>query len=133
MNVSCLLLSFSLFFIWIAAGAGTPTESTAKIPPATYHKILWDIQHQMTYTSKNETTVLLWTPQRINLQSQEAQYMPSLSMYAPNEILRTFRFDVSMGHNMDTTDIYWRSCEAQITQIDSEWGDPNVVCDNTAP
>ena len=124
----------SFFFILLSATAGISKEAKPlKIPPGVYNKILWDIQHQMTYASKNETTVLLWTPQHISLQDHEAEHMPSLSFYAPNEILRTLHFDVSMGHNMDASDIYWRNCQAQVTQIDSTWGQPYVVCDTTAP
>jgi hypothetical protein len=105
----------------------------SSLPAKIINQIQWDIQKQMSYSSKNETTSLLWTPQKIILQNEDISAQPQINPYTPNEVYYQLLFDVSMGHNMDPSDIYWRQCHVQIAVIDEAWGEPLVSCNTSTP
>jgi hypothetical protein len=97
------------------------------------NSVQWEIQKQMSFTSKNETNTLLWTPKTMELQNITAESQPILNPYAPGETLYQLLYDVGLGHNMDTGVIYWRQCTVTISFVGQSWGDPNVDCDPSAP
>ncbi|MBY0384831.1 hypothetical protein K2X05_06695 [bacterium] len=99
------------------------------VPASIMNSVQWEIQKQMTYTSINEKTSLLWTPKTIELQRVDAEALPLFSPYTPNETLYRLKFDIGLGHNMDTAAIYWRQCEATVSLIGENWGQPIIECD----
>jgi hypothetical protein len=126
-------LIIALLFLLFESALGAPQKAESSIPPKVLNQIYWEIQKQMSFSSQNETTSLLWTPQKIVKQNEEVHPQPQLNPYSPNEIFYVLLFDVSMGHNMDTSDIYWRQCQVQIASIDDIWGEPQVHCNTTNP
>lgn len=122
------LLGFIVVLTFIASGASAQSSSNP-IPHKTMNSIFLSIQKQMTFSSINEKTSLIWTPKVIELQSLEAEpLLPSL--YTPQETLYRLSFDVGIGHNMDEAVVQWRKCEATISRIESSWGAPIVSCES---
>ena len=105
--------------------------SSNPVPLKVMNNIYWNIQKQMSFSSINEKTSLLWTPKVIELQNLEAEsQMPSL--YTPPETLFRLAFDVGIGHNMDDTVMHWRKCDVVISLIGENWGAPVLNCDELA-
>lgn len=101
-----------------------------QVPASVMNSVQWEIQKQMTYTSLNEKTSLLWTPKIIELQKMDAEALPLFNPYTPNEtLLYRLTFDIGLGHNMDTAAIYWRKCEATVSLIGDTWGQPMIECE----
>jgi hypothetical protein len=97
--------------------------SSNPVPLEVMNSIYWNIQKEMSFTSINEKSSLLWTPKVIELQSLEGEsQLPSL--YTPQETLFRLAFDVGIGHNMDETVVHWRKCEVVISLIGKNWGAP---------
>ena len=102
-----------------------------QVPASIMNSVHWEIQKQMTYTSINEKTSLLWTPKIIELQKIDGEASPLFNPYTPNEVVYRLAFDIGLGHNMDSAAIYWRKCEATVSFIGDTWGQPIVECEST--
>lgn len=99
------------------------------VPASVMNSVHWEIQKQMTYTSMNEKTSLLWTPKTIELQRIDAEALPLLNPYTPNETFYRLKFDIGLGHNMDSSAIYWRQCDVTVSLIGDTWGQPLIECE----
>jgi hypothetical protein len=122
-------MRFMVFCITLIVAMGLSTInasaqiSSNPVPLEVMNSIYWNIQKQMSFTSINEKSSLLWTPKVIELQSLEGEsQLPSL--YTPEETLFRLAFDVGIGHNMDETVVHWRKCEVVISLIGKNWGAP---------
>lgn len=122
----------TVFCLTTSANALTTTQANP-IPADLLNSVQWEIQKQMSFTSKNETTSLLWTPKTIELQNMTAESQPTLNPYAPGETFYRLLYDVGLGHNMDTQVIYWRQCSVTISFVGQTWGEPQVDCDISSP